>query len=196
MQRRHACTSYQRLLSHCSFACTAKAQAGDKTGKITADISINFAAQQLSAKMAYDYIASEDSEAVIKFCLSEALNVNKVSFRLCRSFVRRPLLMGQSHRRKPTGLARKLLVIRKRLGVSQTEMARLLNLRVAYTVVSGYERGKSEPDLLERECHTFAVHSGQYFGCRAISNRQEESRLDPAIGGCAISAAAALTATA
>lgn len=56
--------------------------------------------------------------------------------------------MGQTHRRKPKRLARKLLAIRKALGVTQPEMAKLLNLKVSYTVVSGYERGKQEPDLI------------------------------------------------
>lgn len=56
--------------------------------------------------------------------------------------------MGRSRRRKPKRLARKLLAIRQNLGVSQTEMARLLELKIAYTVISGYERGKNEPDLI------------------------------------------------
>jgi transcriptional regulator with XRE-family HTH domain len=56
--------------------------------------------------------------------------------------------MGRSRRQKPKRLARKLLAIRQNLGVSQTEMARLLELKIAYTVVSGYERGKNEPDLI------------------------------------------------
>lgn len=56
--------------------------------------------------------------------------------------------MGRSIRRKPKRLARKLLAIRKHLGLSQTEMARALELKTAYTSVSGYERGKREPDLI------------------------------------------------
>jgi transcriptional regulator with XRE-family HTH domain len=40
------------------------------------------------------------------------------------------------------------LAIRQHLGVSQTEMAKLLELKIAYTVISGYERGKNEPDLI------------------------------------------------
>ena len=51
-------------------------------------------------------------------------------------------------RRRPKNLSRKLLAIRKRLDVSQTEMARLLDLDVAYTAVSGYELGTRQPDLL------------------------------------------------
>jgi transcriptional regulator with XRE-family HTH domain len=55
--------------------------------------------------------------------------------------------MGRS-RQKPKRLSRKLLAIRQRLGVSQTEMARLLELKKTYTVVSSYESGRREPDLL------------------------------------------------
>ena len=51
-------------------------------------------------------------------------------------------------RRQPKKLARKLLTIRQKLGVSQTEMARLLKLEISYTAVSAYERGTREPDLL------------------------------------------------
>ena len=51
-------------------------------------------------------------------------------------------------RQKPKRLARKLLAIRDRLDVSQTEMARLLELKKTYTVVSSYESGRREPDLI------------------------------------------------
>lgn len=50
-------------------------------------------------------------------------------------------------RRQPKKLARKLLTIRQRLNVSQTEMAKLLKLEISYTAVSAYERGTREPDL-------------------------------------------------
>jgi len=56
--------------------------------------------------------------------------------------------MGRSQRQKPKRLARKLLAIRRGLKASQTEMAKLLNLRGSYTAVSAYERGTREPDLL------------------------------------------------
>jgi len=56
--------------------------------------------------------------------------------------------MGRSIRRKPKRLPRKLLAIRKALGFSQTEMAKALRLEAAYTSISGYERGKREPDLI------------------------------------------------
>jgi len=55
--------------------------------------------------------------------------------------------VGQ-RRQKPKRLARKLLAIRQRLGVSQTEMARLLELKTTYTVVSSFETGRREPDLI------------------------------------------------
>lgn len=51
-------------------------------------------------------------------------------------------------RRQPKKLARKLLAIRQELGVSQTEMAKLLKLEISYTAVSAYELGTREPDLL------------------------------------------------
>ena len=51
-------------------------------------------------------------------------------------------------RRKPKKLARKLLTIRQKRGVSQTEMAKLLKLEISYTAVSAYELGTREPDLL------------------------------------------------
>jgi len=56
--------------------------------------------------------------------------------------------MGRSRRNKPTGLSHKLLAIRKRLGMSQTEMARALELKVHYSAVSNYELGTREPDLI------------------------------------------------
>lgn len=53
-------------------------------------------------------------------------------------------------RRQPKQLARKLLAIRLKLGLSQPEMAKLLDLQVSYTVISAYERKREprEPDLI------------------------------------------------
>jgi transcriptional regulator with XRE-family HTH domain len=54
--------------------------------------------------------------------------------------------MGQRPRSRPERLAAKLLVIRQRLGVNQTEMAKLLecdNKRM-----SEWELGRREPSLL------------------------------------------------
>ena len=56
--------------------------------------------------------------------------------------------MGRSRRNKPAKLSRKLLAIRKRLRMSQTEMARALELKVHYSAVSNYELGTREPDLI------------------------------------------------
>ena len=56
--------------------------------------------------------------------------------------------MGRSRRNKPARLSNKLLAIRKRLRMSQTEMARALELKVHYSAVSNYELGTREPDLI------------------------------------------------
>ena len=56
--------------------------------------------------------------------------------------------MGRVRRNKPLKLSYKLLAIRKRLGMSQTEMARALELKVHYSAVSNFELGTREPDLL------------------------------------------------
>ncbi len=56
--------------------------------------------------------------------------------------------MGRVRRNKPVLLSHKLLAIRKRLRMSQTEMARALELKVHYSAVSNFELGTREPDLL------------------------------------------------
>ena len=56
--------------------------------------------------------------------------------------------MGHSPRERPKHLGRKLLKIRQRLGMSQTEMCKALNLKVNYSAVSNYELGTREPPLL------------------------------------------------
>ena len=56
--------------------------------------------------------------------------------------------MGRSRRNKPIKLSHKLLAIRKHLQMSQTEMARALELKVHYSAVSNFELGTREPDLL------------------------------------------------
>ena len=56
--------------------------------------------------------------------------------------------MGRSRRNKPRRLGEKLLALRRRLQMSQTEMARALELKVHYSAVSNYELGTREPDLL------------------------------------------------
>ena len=56
--------------------------------------------------------------------------------------------MGRARRIKPARLGEKLLAVRKRLQMSQTEMARALELKVHYSAVSNLELGTREPDLL------------------------------------------------
>jgi transcriptional regulator with XRE-family HTH domain len=55
--------------------------------------------------------------------------------------------MGRLPRPKPRRLGKKLLEIRSRLGLSQTEMSSALRLKVDYSAVSQYERGTREPPL-------------------------------------------------
>ena len=56
--------------------------------------------------------------------------------------------MGRSSRNKPMRLGEKLLAIRKRLDMSQTQMARALELTVHYSAVSNFELGTREPDMI------------------------------------------------
>jgi Peptidase family M1 domain len=72
------------LLLLCSFQ--AIGQPTSEVGKINADVAINLRVEQLSAKLKYDYIATEDAETVIKFYLNDAFSVKKVKCRLCQSF--------------------------------------------------------------------------------------------------------------
>ena len=55
--------------------------------------------------------------------------------------------MGRSRRNKPRRLGEKLLAVRRRLQLSQTQMARALELKVHYSAVSNYELGTREPDM-------------------------------------------------
>jgi transcriptional regulator with XRE-family HTH domain len=58
--------------------------------------------------------------------------------------------MGVKARQKPKRLAEKLLQIRLALGLSQSELVRLLRLEetISYKKISDYERGNREPTLL------------------------------------------------
>jgi len=58
--------------------------------------------------------------------------------------------MGQASRRKPKRLAKKLVAIRSKLGLSQNELIKHLGLEDELTQarVSAYERGIREPSLL------------------------------------------------
>lgn len=57
--------------------------------------------------------------------------------------------MGRYQRQKPLHLAKKLLHIRKTLGLSQNEMIRPLGLEeeITQSRISGYELGTREPSL-------------------------------------------------
>jgi transcriptional regulator with XRE-family HTH domain len=55
--------------------------------------------------------------------------------------------MGNVRRERPKRLGRKLLAVRKKLGISQSEMASHLRLK-KYTVISSYEHGTREPNLI------------------------------------------------
>jgi len=55
--------------------------------------------------------------------------------------------MGHSPRPVPERLKEKLLAGRERLGLSQTQMSRALELDVNYSAISNYEHGTREPSL-------------------------------------------------
>jgi transcriptional regulator with XRE-family HTH domain len=55
--------------------------------------------------------------------------------------------MGHSPRPRPARLGEKLLTVRHRLGFSQTQMCKALDLRVDYSAISNYELGTREPPL-------------------------------------------------
>jgi len=59
--------------------------------------------------------------------------------------------MGRSYRSRPKKLGAKLKLIRVRLGLTQAELIKALNVRsepLYPTNISEYERGKREPPLL------------------------------------------------
>jgi DNA-binding XRE family transcriptional regulator len=53
-----------------------------------------------------------------------------------------------SHRPQPKRIGSKLLAIRQRLGLSQSQMFRLLELKCCYTRISEFETGRRQPNLL------------------------------------------------
>ena len=57
-------------------------------------------------------------------------------------------IVGRPRRNRARKLSNKLLAIRKRLGMSQTEMAKALQLETSYSAVSNYELGTREPGLM------------------------------------------------
>lgn len=56
--------------------------------------------------------------------------------------------MGQRGRKKPKRLGEKLLAIRFKLEVSQSQLAKLLEFDKGVARISEYERGNREPDLM------------------------------------------------
>lgn len=68
--------------------------------------------------------------------------------------------MGTQKRAQPELLAAKLLHIRKRLGLSQSQMLRALKLKPGHTVgrISEYERGIREPNLIVLLQYARAAH--------------------------------------
>lgn len=58
--------------------------------------------------------------------------------------------MGTKARQRPDRLAEKLFRIREALGLSQSELLRLLELEdsISYKKISDFERGSREPSLL------------------------------------------------
>jgi transcriptional regulator with XRE-family HTH domain len=56
--------------------------------------------------------------------------------------------VGQRRRAKPKRLAEKLLAIRQKLGVSQSQLAKLLEFDKGTARISEYEYGVREPDLM------------------------------------------------
>lgn len=63
-----------------------KAQSRPVPGKIHGQVNISFRTEELSAQIAYDYVAGEDHEDTITFYLNEAFDVKKADCRLCQSF--------------------------------------------------------------------------------------------------------------
>lgn len=55
--------------------------------------------------------------------------------------------MGRQPRLKPSQLGNKLLIVRQRLGLSQSQMCRALDLELDPSVISNYELGTREPPL-------------------------------------------------
>ena len=56
--------------------------------------------------------------------------------------------MGRLPRERPQKLTAKLLKIRKRLDMSQTQMSKALNVKVHYAAISQFEAGTREPSLI------------------------------------------------
>jgi transcriptional regulator with XRE-family HTH domain len=61
--------------------------------------------------------------------------------------LRKEKVVGQRGRKKPNRLGEKLLVIRLKLGVSQSQLAKLLEFDKGVARISEYENGNREPNL-------------------------------------------------
>jgi transcriptional regulator with XRE-family HTH domain len=64
----------------------------------------------------------------------------------------------QRERRRPKRLGEKLLAIRRKLEVSQSQLAKLLNFDKGVARISEYENGIREPDLLLLLKYSELVH--------------------------------------
>jgi transcriptional regulator with XRE-family HTH domain len=56
--------------------------------------------------------------------------------------------MGKNRRQVPAHLAEKLLTIRRCLGLSQSQLGRMLGFTRSFNRVSQYEHGNHEPNLM------------------------------------------------
>lgn len=65
--------------------------------------------------------------------------------------------MGQRPRYRPQRLAAKLLQIRRSLGFSQSQLARLLDVGVNTPRISEYETGAREPALITLLAYAYLV---------------------------------------
>ena len=61
-------------------------------------------------------------------------------------------------RSKPQRLAAKLLSIRRKLGVSQTQMVKILECDLPYNRISEWETGRREPNLMLLLRYARAAH--------------------------------------
>ena len=56
--------------------------------------------------------------------------------------------MGKNRRQVPARLAQKLLTVRRGLGLSQSQLGRMLGFTRSFNRISQYENGTHEPNLL------------------------------------------------
>lgn len=83
--------------------------------------------------------------------------------------------MGRSYRSRPRKLGAKLKLIRTRLGITQAEMIKTLNVKdepLYPTNISEYERGKREPPLL------VLLRYARVYGCTMEQLVDDKMKLD------------------